>query len=156
MLRVAKVIGVSDRANVRFCPQSGHTLVRCKSPLSGVKRTWTVAPQMSAYDPKRALGVARNTYGIPASFLLSDVFLPADGPGRFSSLEAGFESHAGQPTCLPVKPIEFARLHAGAGASLGVFLVDQVSLHGAPIQTSPGLPIVFPARNLGRCFLTRL
>jgi hypothetical protein len=38
------------------CPllsQSGDGLVHCKCPLSGVKRTWPIAVQMSAYDPKR-------------------------------------------------------------------------------------------------------
>src|SRR6476660_594247 len=33
--------------------QSRHRLVRCKCPLSGVKRTWPFALQMSASDPKR-------------------------------------------------------------------------------------------------------
>ena len=38
------------------CPllaQSGHTELRCTCPLLGVKRTWAVALQMSAFDPKR-------------------------------------------------------------------------------------------------------
>ena len=38
------------------CPllaQSGHGLVHCTCPLSGVKRTCRFALQMSAYDPKR-------------------------------------------------------------------------------------------------------
>jgi hypothetical protein len=33
--------------------QSRHELVHCTCPLSGVKRTWPIAVQMSAYDPKR-------------------------------------------------------------------------------------------------------
>ena len=32
---------------------SGHGLVRCTCPLSGVKRTCHFALQMSAYDPER-------------------------------------------------------------------------------------------------------
>jgi hypothetical protein len=32
---------------------SGHALVHCKCPLSGVKRTCLLALHMSAYDPKR-------------------------------------------------------------------------------------------------------
>ena len=42
------------------CPllaQSGHELVHCPCPLSGVKRTWLIAPHMSAFDPKRTLRV---------------------------------------------------------------------------------------------------
>ena len=38
------------------CPllaQSGHGLVHCKCPLSGVKRTWRLHCGMSANDPKR-------------------------------------------------------------------------------------------------------
>jgi hypothetical protein len=34
--------------------QSGHNLVHCKCPLSGVKRTCRFALQMSAFDPKRS------------------------------------------------------------------------------------------------------
>ena len=40
------------------CPllaQSGHRLVHCTCPLSGVKRTCRVALHMSAFDPKRTL-----------------------------------------------------------------------------------------------------
>src|SRR5262245_13414155 len=33
--------------------QSRHGLVHCECPLSGVKRTWAGAVQMSAFDPKR-------------------------------------------------------------------------------------------------------
>src|SRR5262245_8293369 len=33
--------------------QSGHCFLRCECPLLGVKRTWAIALQMSAYDPKR-------------------------------------------------------------------------------------------------------
>jgi len=32
---------------------SGHTELHCTCPLSGAKRTWLFAPQMSAFDPKR-------------------------------------------------------------------------------------------------------
>ena len=42
---------------MKQCPLlalSGHALVHCKCPLSGVKRTCHFALQMSAYDPKRA------------------------------------------------------------------------------------------------------
>ena len=38
------------------CPllaQSGHTELHCTCPLSGVKRTWLFAAQMSAFDPNR-------------------------------------------------------------------------------------------------------
>src|SRR5262245_54612844 len=36
------------------CPrQSRHALLRCMSPLSGVKRTSLFAAHMSAFDPKR-------------------------------------------------------------------------------------------------------
>jgi hypothetical protein len=38
------------------CPllaQSGHGLLHCKCPLSGVKRTCRLHCEMSAYDPKR-------------------------------------------------------------------------------------------------------
>src|SRR5262245_25654163 len=41
---------------VEPCPllaQSGHSLVHCTCPLSGVKRTWVSAVHMSAFDPKR-------------------------------------------------------------------------------------------------------
>jgi len=46
------------------CPllaHSRHALVHCKCPLSGVKRTWLFAAQMSAYDPKQTtvLGMRR-------------------------------------------------------------------------------------------------
>ena len=37
--------------------QSGHRLLHCTCPLSGVKRTSTCAPHMSAFDPKRTLAV---------------------------------------------------------------------------------------------------
>src|SRR5262249_30317192 len=46
-----------NRAAVQ-CPllaHSGHRLLHCKCPLSGVKRTWLFAAQMSAFDPKRTL-----------------------------------------------------------------------------------------------------
>ena len=42
--------------NLAECPllaHSGHQLVRCPCPLSGVKRTWVIAAQISAFDPKR-------------------------------------------------------------------------------------------------------
>jgi hypothetical protein len=38
------------------CPlmtQSGHPKLQRTCPLSGVKRTWRFAAQMSAFDPKR-------------------------------------------------------------------------------------------------------
>jgi len=35
--------------------QSGHALVHRLYPLSGVKRTWAIAPHMSAFDPKQTL-----------------------------------------------------------------------------------------------------
>jgi len=41
---------------VEPCPllaQSGHSLVHCTCPLSGVKRTWASALHMSAFDSKR-------------------------------------------------------------------------------------------------------
>jgi hypothetical protein len=36
---------------------SGHALVHCTCPLSGVKRTFRFALHMSAFDPKRTLAV---------------------------------------------------------------------------------------------------
>jgi hypothetical protein len=35
---------------------SGHPSSADQCPLSGVKRTWRIAVQMSAFDPKRTLG----------------------------------------------------------------------------------------------------
>ena len=35
---------------------SGHSNGSRKCPLSGVKRTWPIAPHMSAFDPKRTSG----------------------------------------------------------------------------------------------------
>ena len=46
---------------------SGHELVRCTCLLSGVKRTWLFATQMSAYDPKADILLA------PDGQLLLDV-----------------------------------------------------------------------------------
>jgi hypothetical protein len=49
-------------AHVRFQGQSGHDLLRESAfPVAiGVKRTWAVAPHMSAFDPKRtSAGVVR-------------------------------------------------------------------------------------------------
>jgi len=43
------------------CPllaQSGHALVHCKCPLSGVKQTSLFALHLSAYDPKRTFGIS--------------------------------------------------------------------------------------------------
>jgi hypothetical protein len=39
---------------------SGHELVRCTCPLSGAKRTWRFALQMSANDPKTSIDLFRN------------------------------------------------------------------------------------------------
>jgi hypothetical protein len=42
------------------CPpltHSGHLKKRFPCPLLGVKRTWAIALQMSAYDPKRTSAV---------------------------------------------------------------------------------------------------
>jgi hypothetical protein len=33
--------------------EKGHSSCAAECPLSGVKRTWSIAVQMSAYDPKR-------------------------------------------------------------------------------------------------------
>jgi hypothetical protein len=42
--------------------QSGHELVHCQCPLSGVKRTSQFALQMSDYDPKHPFAVS--LYGL--------------------------------------------------------------------------------------------
>src|SRR5262249_19922792 len=39
--------------------QSRHRLVHCTCPLLGVKRTWPIAAQMSASDPKRTLDLIK-------------------------------------------------------------------------------------------------
>src|SRR5262249_1179469 len=45
----------SDRIDLAYplLAQSGHPVLRSTCPLSGVKRTWAGALQMSAFDPKR-------------------------------------------------------------------------------------------------------
>ena len=52
------------RQKSRKCPllaQSGHAELHRTCPLSGVKRTWTCAPHMSAFDPKRTLLASSST-----------------------------------------------------------------------------------------------
>src|SRR6516164_10431795 len=51
--------------------QSGHKLVHCTCPLSGVKRTSLFAAQMSAFDQKRTLASPCDspTNTLPNAFL---------------------------------------------------------------------------------------
>ena len=49
----AKAAQVIEQAQCPLLALSGHALVHCKCPLSGVKRTCLLALHMSAYDPKR-------------------------------------------------------------------------------------------------------
>ena len=45
--------GTQFAAECPLLAQSGHTLVRCECPLSGVKQTSLGHAAMSAFDPKR-------------------------------------------------------------------------------------------------------
>ena len=56
--------------------QSGHAELHCTCPLSGVKRTWRFALQMSAFDPKRTFSV---TPSYPQSAISSGK-VPRDNP----------------------------------------------------------------------------
>src|SRR5262245_31397500 len=67
------------------CPllaQSGHSLVHCTCPLSGVKRTWLFALHMSAYDAvDGASSAASKWYRLVAS-----------KPERFKEVRPGNET----------------------------------------------------------------
>src|SRR5215475_13148627 len=51
---------ISTRRNVRYLALSGHELVHCACPLSGVKHTRRFALHMSAFDPKRTSKLTRD------------------------------------------------------------------------------------------------
>src|SRR5215475_10158557 len=53
LLLCGRNFGLPDPAGCPLLAHSRHALVQCTCPLSGVKRTFAFAPQMSAYDPKR-------------------------------------------------------------------------------------------------------
>src|SRR5262245_30375220 len=78
-----------NRAAVQ-CPLlalSGHRLVHCKCPLSGVKRTWRLRCEMSAYDPKRTsvtpLLLQINLLGFQRTSVVLDLRRMASAPTRF-------------------------------------------------------------------------
>src|SRR5262249_18985156 len=72
------------KADMALC---GNSLSRL---LLGVKRTWLVAAHMSAFDPKRTLGLTSNFRSRRVPFLSRLVSEQAVSPSRFAQSRARF------------------------------------------------------------------